>query len=349
MKSYRHYYWVLALAIFGFGCSGGGAKIAEGTGGAAAGGIVTGVGGTGGVDVAVGGTIPSLAGAGGLTIGAGGSSGGLGVGGVAPDTGGAPTGIGGSSGGLGAGGIPDTGGAPGGTGGGAYGGASGGSARGCNSDLTGTWDLVATNPVGSTRPGVLVIGPDTLTISVTTTRSWSSPSTKQLAYSAAGAKTLTWSRTDDPVIPINVENTPAPLDAGSIPLALGGQWSFAVNQKRCAAQIGAESAILCRDDPTGTLVGGNWPFPIPFPVRGATYTLTRTSQLNSQFGFLGGQWQASSSDSHGTCSMKVEDATVNILCKTTDSLNGQVQIMVGSSCVASGLTSTGWELSARRR
>jgi hypothetical protein len=326
MKPYRDYSWILALSVLGMGCGSGSSKLAAGAGGVAAGGSEPTVGGTGGVEVAAGGTMPSLAGTGGLTIGAGGSSVGLGAGGVALGTGGAPTGI-------------DAG---------TYGGASGG-AHGCDSDLTGTWDLLATNTVGSTRPGVLVIGPDTLTFSVTTTRSWDSPSTKQLAYSAAGAKTLTWSRTDDPVVPIDIENTPAALDAGSIPLALGGQWSFAVNRKRCSAQIGEVSAIACAADPTVPRVGGNWPYPVPAPVLGVTYTLTRTSQLASQFGFLGGQWLAKSSDSAGTCSMKVEDAMVNIVCRTDDSLNGQVQITVGSSCVASGLTSTGWELSARRR
>jgi hypothetical protein len=175
------------------------------------------------------------------------------------------------------------------------------------------------------------------------------PSTTQLAYSASGSKTLTWTRTDDPVVPIQVQNTPATLDAGSIPLALGGQWVFSANRVRCSAAIDTTSTILFQGNPTGAIVGGTWPLPIPEPILGTTYTVTRASQLASQFGFLGGQWQARASSSSGTCTMKVEGATVNISCKTENSLGGSLQLTVGSGCVASGLTTTGWELSARRR
>jgi hypothetical protein len=231
------------------------------------------------------------------------------------------------------------------------GGAAGGSPGGCASDLSGTWDLVATSEHGNPSPGVLVINANTLSVSVITTRWWAeTPSTAQLLYSAAGNKTLTWSRTDDPIVPIEVQNTPASLDAGSIPLAVGGQWIFAANRKRCLATIDTTSTISCQTVPTGALVGGTWPFVIPEPRIGTTYTATRTAQLASQFGFLGGQWQARTSTSSAeACTMRVEGATVSISCNTSNSLAGSVQLSVGSSCVASGTTTTGWELSARRR
>jgi hypothetical protein len=229
-------------------------------------------------------------------------------------------------------------------------GAKGGSMGGCETDLTGTWDLVATSEHGNPSPGVLVIGADTFSVTATTERWWAStPSTKHLAYSASGSKTLTWTRTDDPVVPIEVQNTPATLDAGSIPLALGGQWVFSANRLRCSAAIDTTSTILCQDNATGTVAGGTWPYPIPRPRLGTAYTVTRSSQLASQFGFLGGQWQTRSSSSAENCTMKVEGATVNLSCNTHNSLGGSLQLTVGSDCVASGLTNTGWELSARRR
>lgn len=281
-----------------------------------------------------GGDTPA-AGAGGS---AGGAAGGSGTGGAVVGTGGAGVGTGGTGGVSGGAGSTSVG----------TGGAAGSSTGGCETDLTGTWDLVATSENGNPSPGVLAIGADTLSVTVATERWWAStPSTKQLAYSASGSKTLTWTRTDDPAVPIKVQNTPATLDAGSIPLALGGQWVFSANRMSCSAAIGTISTIQCQNNPTGTLVGGTWP--IPKPRLGTTYTVTRSSQLASQFGFLGGQWQTRSSSSAETCTMKAEGAAVSISCVTSNSLSGSLQLTFGSGCVASGVTSTGWELSARRR
>jgi len=293
--------------------------------------------------------------------------------GTAPGSGGATTGTGGTVTVAGTGGgststtIPaGSGGAtvPSGTGGGLAGttgyggqsgidaGATGGSvaAGNCATDLSGTWDLIATSKFGNPSAGMLVIGPDTFSVTVATERWWAdSPSTKTLAYSAAGSKTLTWTRTGDPDVPIAVQNTPSNLSAGSIPLALGGQWTFSANRVLCSASIDSTSTIACQSNPSGTQVGGTWPFPIPFPRPNTIYNIARKSQLDSQFGFLGGDWQARSSSTSEACTMKVEGATVSINCTTSNSLKGSMQMTVGAGCVASGTTSTGWELSARRR
>lgn len=289
--------------------------------------------------------------AGGAGLGVGGSSsegtgGASGEGGRLRLDGGAATGgvTGGGTGGV-------TGGGTGGMTGGGTGGLVGGTTGSCASDLSGTWDLVATSEHGTTSPGVLIISHDTFSLTVSTQRSWaSSPSIKQLTYSAAGNQALTWSRTDDPMVPITVQNTPTDLSAGSIPLALGGQWAFAANGMRCSAALGANSTVLCQSDATASMVGGVWPFGIPKPRLGTTYTVVRTGQLESQFGFVGGQWRATaSSSSEDVCTMTVAGATVSITCKTSNSLDGSMQMTVGSGCVASGTTSSGWELSARRR
>jgi hypothetical protein len=254
------------------------------------------------------------------------------------------------TGGTGAGGVVGAGGrGSGGSFAGAGGSAGAGGAftnNGCASDLTGTWDIIATPTYSSPGTGTLVIGADTLTVSINhgTTGAY------RLDYSTQGGQTLRWQDPSHPAIPIDVLDTPAALDAGSIPLALGGSWSFSANLVRFSVSVGASASSLIVDRvPTGTVVGGSWPDPIPRPRFGETYSVTRTSQLVSQFGFFGGQWQATTDRNSDTCSIKIESNTVQFNCQTGNAFNGITQLTVGSDCVASGLSNSGYELSARRR
>jgi hypothetical protein len=254
------------------------------------------------------------------------------------------------TGGAGAGGVAGvggrgSGGSSAGTGGSA---GSGGTATntGCASDLTGTWDIIATPTYASPGSGTLVIGADTLTVSV----NHGTEGAYRLAYSTQGGQTLQWQEPSHPAIPIDVLDTPVALDAGSIPLALGGSWSFSANLVRFSVSVGASASSLIVDRlPTGTVVGGNWPRTIPMPRLGETYSVTRRSQLVSQFGFFGGQWQATTDRNSDTCLVKVENNAVQFDCQTGNAFNGTTQLTVGSDCVASGLSNSGYELSARRR
>ena len=245
----------------------------------------------------------------------------------------------------------------GGSGGGSAAGGSGsagtggaGPARGCDTDLTGTWDLIATRAYEAPGSGTLVIGADTLTVTINH-GSTSGLDFDRLAYSTQGSQTLRWQETPDPAIPIDVQNTPVALDAGSIPLALGGSWVFSANMLRFSVGVGATASSLIVDRlPTGTMVGGRWPFPIPRPRLGETYSVSRLTPLASQFGFFGGQWQAVNDKDDKNCSIRVENNLVQFDCQTGNAFNGITQLTVGSDCVVSGSTiNSGYELSARRR
>jgi hypothetical protein len=212
--------------------------------------------------------------------------------------------------------------------------------------LSGTWDIIATPTYSSPGSGTLVISADTLTVSINhgTTGAY------RLAYSAQGGQTLQWKDPSHPAVPIDVLDTPVALDAGSIPLALGGSWSFSANLVRFSFSVGASASSLIVDRlQTGTVVGGIWPGTVPMPRLGETYSVTRTNQLVSQFGFFGGQWQATNNQNSDTCLVKVENNTVQFNCHTGNSFSGTTELTVGSDCVASGLSNSGYELSARRR
>ena len=225
-----------------------------------------------------------------------------------------------------------------------------GPARGCDTDLTGTWDLIATRAYKAPSSGTLVIGADTLTVTINH-GSTSGFGFDRLAYSTQGSRTLSWQRTPNPAIPIDVQNTPTALDAGSFPLVLGGSWVFSANMWRFSVSVGATASSLIVDRlSTGTLVGGTWPDRIPRPRLGETYSVSRLTPLASQFGVFGGQWQAVNDKDDETCSIRVENNLVQFDCQTGNAFNGITQLTVGSDCVASGSTiNSGWELSARRR
>ncbi len=278
------------------------------------------------------------------TGGTGGMAGSGGGGGSArsggsPDTGGAGGMVGGSGGG---------GNAAGGSGSAGTGGA--GPARGCDTDLTGTWDLISTSAYEAPGSGTLVIGADTLTVTINH-RSTSGLDFYRLAYSTQGSRTLSWQGTSEPAISIDVQNTPVALDEGSIPLALGGSWVFSANMVRFSVSVGAVASSLIVDRlSTGTMVGGTWPPRLPRPRLAETYSVSRLSPLASQFGFFGGQWQAVNDKDDKNCSITVENNSVQFDCQTGNAFNGITHLTVGSDCVVSGSTiNSGYELSARRR
>jgi hypothetical protein len=137
------------------------------------------------------------------------------------------------------------------------------------------------------------------------------------------------------------------LSAGSIPIGLGGDWQFSASGITCKSSVAAANATAsCNARPTGFL----WPYDaIPRPAPNVTYKMTQTAELSSQFGFLGGEWNGISAASTDGCTMRVEGKTIQLSCRTGSVWNGSANLTVGSDCVASGLTTTGYELSARKR
>jgi hypothetical protein len=313
---------LLLVAFFMFGCGSGGTNAArpgDSAGAPAASGGAQASGGAGSGDPSGGGGTPANTAAAGKTeSGGGGATGGSGGTTASTGTGGATT------------------------------------AGACDQDLTGTWDLVASSLDGTPVWGTMVISSDAL--SVTTSRQrWDGRLVNTLVYSAVGAKSLTYQESygssKGAAERIDVQNAPSPLSAGSLPLALGGSWTFSANGTQCLASVGENAAtVRCQDIPTGSY--GSYDWPIDSPTKGATYSTTRVKSAASQFGFLGGQWQATSDKSTSACSMTVAGNSVNISCRTDSTLNGSIQLLLGSDCVLSGSTVSGesmFEVSARRR
>lgn len=214
-------------------------------------------------------------------------------------------------------------------------------AGGCGSDLSGTWDVMATraaNPSG-THAWVMTIAATTFSMSDTNS---------SLSYTDGASKQLVWA---DPgaVTPVTVTNAPAALNAGSVPLALGGSWTFSssAGDNSCTVSVAAASVTSTCQGPQQYVGGSHWPNHLPRPMNGRTYTATRIAPMASQVGDLGGQWQLSNG-SAGRCTAVLQGSSITATCTNAQPLTGMLQLTLGSDCVASG-SSGGYELSARRR
>jgi len=215
---------------------------------------------------------------------------------------------------------------------------SGTGAGACSTDLSGTWDVIATHPFRGTSSWVMTIAGDTFAMT---------NASGALSYTAyAASKQLIFTQYGN-VTPIAVTNVPAPLNAGSVPLALGGDWTFSANNEMCSVSVGAAAATGHCEGP-GPYVGtSNWPYPLASPMHGRLYSATRVSTLSSQLGELGGQWQLTNGDA-AHCTATVEGNQLTATCSNAQPLTGTLVLTVGSDCVASG-SSGAYELSAARR
>ena len=310
------------------------APISTGTGGGTGG--TTLVGGTSGTTVVSGkgGTVV-VSGTGGTTVvsGTGGTTVVSGTGGttVASGTGGTPVKLDagpGEDSGTG----PDSG---------------AGGAPGCDKDLSGTWDLFASSLGTGIVRGTLIVSKDGFSLTANDC---------QLTYNAQGSKSAIWKYTSysgSTTRLISVQNTPAAANTGSVPLAVGGHWVLQSNTETCTVDVSADKVTGSCKGPVGDtdVAAVDWPAEIlPSPDNGVNYTVSRSNTLASQFGDFGGNWIARS-DAGGTqgCAFKLEGNTGTTSCKTDNSFNGALHLTVGADCVASGVTPSGLEVSARRR
>jgi hypothetical protein len=208
-----------------------------------------------------------------------------------------------------------------------------------SADLTGTWDLFATSPAGTPSTGTLVVARDTLSLDL---------GTIQLSYAAhGGTLTVTYTR-DGNTSSITTQRAPAAVDLGIMPLDLGGAWTFASE-----TSIESCSASLAPSSWTGSCAEyvAGWPGAVPRPAPHVTYTATRTQQLSSAFGDLGGVWEATDGQGGpGHCTMTVQGSTFATSCSSgTGSLTGTMQLTFSGNDTASGTTSGGAELSAHKQ
>ena len=194
------------------------------------------------------------------------------------------------------------------------------------SALAGTWDLTAT-PMSRTAStaGSLVIGPSTIRFTL-------GGSTLTLEGSGAAVK-LTSTRD----VPVTHEHES--LDTGALPLDVGGVWSATSpdGAQQCHARLTTtEISGACTEIDTS-----DWGLGLHGSVVG-----TRVQTLASSFGDLGGQWLITQGEI--TCSALFEGTDLNVTCTRDGMRTGSLSVHV-TDALASGTTSNGLELAARRR
>jgi hypothetical protein len=230
----------------------------------------------------------------------------------------------------------------------AGGSAGSGGPVGCDKDLSGTWDFFASATGTGVLRGTLVISKEGFSFT---------NSSAQLVYSGQGSKSATWKHDGWDgwtTRLISVQSTPAAVDFGSFPLALGGQWILTSNSETCTLNIVAGKVTgKCTGRAEDYNVGSedDWPFEVmDSPQNRVTYTISRTATALSQFGEFGGTWSARSDLNSGQgCTFKLENNTATSDCHSSNSFNGSLRLTIGADCVASGVTPSGAEVSARRR
>jgi hypothetical protein len=195
--------------------------------------------------------------------------------------------------------------------------------------VAGTWDLIASGTNGDNSTATLTIDPSTFTFS---------SGDRSLSFHVAGSSlSLVW--TDgSKTVPINASHTATAVDVGLEPLAAGGSWIFSstTSSENCTATLGNDSFTATCADVHST----------PFGTLNGTITAQRSQKLDSLFGELGGTWHVVGSDRGGV------DATFSGSTFTASlfgsSGNGSMTLRVCNG-VATGSTSAGVEISARRR
>jgi hypothetical protein len=215
----------------------------------------------------------------------------------------------------------------------------------CDQDLSGTWDVIATNP-GSptgTMAWEMTIDPNTFSFS-------NASGSLVYHYNPDATRQLAWT-TPSRTQPINVSVTPGALDAGSLRLALGGAWTLSANGETCSVSVTSMEMLATCQGPGPYVGSSNWPYPLPSPMHGRQYTARRNPgmPLPSQLGELSGLWYLTNG-STGSCSVDVYANTIAATCDgNAQPLTGSLRLALnGTDCVASG-TSGRYELSARRR
>jgi hypothetical protein len=217
------------------------------------------------------------------------------------------------------------------------GGTSSGGSSGfpAGSTLSGTWDVVVSKGTSTPQTATLAISNSTflfdangfhLNLNVTN-------ATPDVAY--------TYGTSNPYSGPLTVTRTPGALSMGALPLAVGGSWNFAgKTAERCTGEAHPESLST-------SCTGIGAPFDILMPPGGGTGTSTaqRRSTLPSMFGDLGGSWNVVTP--RAVCDVTFQDNLFSASCSQN---NGQGTVdLTFTDGLASGKTSQGAELSAKRR
>jgi hypothetical protein len=212
-------------------------------------------------------------------------------------------------------------------------GSSGLPAVSCGNDnvstLSGTWSLIGTQNGGSQSSAELTIDGSTFAFTA---------GAQSLTFTAnGGVTTLVW-QDGGRQSPINSQHTSSTLGGGLIPLALGGQWSFAspTGPENCIGSVSpTEFNGSCNHAPSpwGSQLDGS-------------LVAQRTSQASSIFGDLGGTWHMTSNQGTAFDSSFVGNTFTSTVSGAHDS--GTVTIKICADSL-SGVTSGGFEIAGTRR
>lgn len=199
---------------------------------------------------------------------------------------------------------------------------------------TGTWDVISS---GSRADQ----GTATITVDASSIVFVSLEST--LSYTVIGDRmTLTWKDRGNALVPIAVTHATSPVDTGIVPLAAGGQWTFASNtsgKENCSAALTA-SGFNANCSRIRT----------PFGYIGGSLVAVRQEVKSSVFGALGGKWHFTGAG-RGALDATLSGNVFTAVVSGDSGVAGNDAWLTVNLCngVAAGKASNGLEIAATRR
>jgi hypothetical protein len=202
-------------------------------------------------------------------------------------------------------------------------------------DLSGVWDLVGARAGRQPEYGLLVIDSSMMVFA----DSWGNGVAVTGLPNAPAVRTYRRGQQH----PISAQHAPAALSMGQLPVEAGGEWSLAAqapgDRGACTGKIlPAQISATCQG------VSG---VPRTLPGLNGTGSAIRVAQLDSIFGDLGGDWEVNGQNGH--CTAKLNGNVFTATCDRSSGFGGGSITIVFGDGVASGTTSKGIEVAARRR
>jgi hypothetical protein len=202
-------------------------------------------------------------------------------------------------------------------------------------DLSGIWDLVGARLGRTPEYAILAIDRGTFVF----VDRWGTGVAVTGLPDAPVARTLRRGDSHS----LFAQHTPQAISMGQLPVQAGGTWMFAAQQPgdtgTCTGKLlPAEISANCQG------VSG---IPRTLPLLNGAGSALRIAPLPSIFGDLGGEWELNGQNSH--CSAKLNGNVFTATCDQSSGFSGGSITLVFGDGVASGTTSKGIEVAARRR
>ncbi len=204
-----------------------------------------------------------------------------------------------------------------------------GTGGGVVTDLSGTWDVIVSNPNGRAGTATVTLSPTQLLVTgELEVAALIANDIIDIAYEGEAAKATRQRESD--------------MNLGVMPLPLAGALRFTGVPDEgdgCDYNLDAEElTIECTDS---IVTPGNLP-----ELNSADLDAVRTSELESIFGELGGRWTVTAEDVD--CSVVFEGNAIDVSCERAGATSGDLTVTVEDGRI-SGSTSAGIEFTAQRR